>query len=75
MEFGLEKCAKITFKRGKLTHLQNLVTDTNREIQELEQGKMYKYLGIKESEGIQHQQTKERFKNGIQHEIKNDTEI
>jgi hypothetical protein len=39
MEFGLEKCAKITFKRGKLTDLQNLVIDTNREIQELEQGK------------------------------------
>ena len=37
MEFGLEKCAKITFKRGKLTHLQNLVIDTNREIKELEQ--------------------------------------
>ena len=32
MEFGLEKCAKATFKRGKLTHLQNLVIDTNREI-------------------------------------------
>ena len=33
MEFGLEKCAKITFKRGKLTHfLQNLVINTNREI-------------------------------------------
>ena len=31
MEFGLEKCANITFKRGKLTHLQNLVIDTNRE--------------------------------------------
>jgi hypothetical protein len=52
MEFGLEKCAKITFKRGKLFHSQNLVTDINREIQELEQGKMYKYLGIEESEGI-----------------------
>ena len=26
-EFGLEKCAKITFKRGKLTHSQNYVTD------------------------------------------------
>ena len=36
MEFGLEKCAKIAFKRGKLTHLQNLVIDTNREIQQLE---------------------------------------
>jgi hypothetical protein len=22
MEFGLEKCAKITFRRGRLTHLQ-----------------------------------------------------
>ena len=30
MEFGLEKCAKITFKRVKLTHLQNLVIDTIR---------------------------------------------
>ena len=59
MEFGLETCAKITFKRGKLTHSQNLVIDTNREIQELEQGKAYIYLGIEESEGIQHQQMKE----------------
>jgi len=62
MEFGPEKCAKIALKRGKLVHLQNLVTDINREIQELEQGKTYKYLGIEESEGIQHQQMKERLK-------------
>src|SRR5215469_2302043 len=62
MDFGLEKCAKITFKKGKLTHSQNLVIDINREIQELEQGKTYKYLGIEESEGIQHQQMKERLK-------------
>jgi hypothetical protein len=32
MEYGLEKCANITFKRGKLTHIQNLLFDTNREI-------------------------------------------
>jgi hypothetical protein len=38
------------------------VIDINREIQELEQGKTYKYLGIEESEGIQHQQIKERLK-------------
>ena len=62
MEFGLQKCAKITFKRGKLTHLQNFVIDTNRGIQELEQGKTYKYLGTEEREGIQHQQMKERLK-------------
>jgi len=39
MEFGLEKCAKIAFKRGKLVHSQNLVININREIQELGQGK------------------------------------
>jgi len=62
MEFGLEKCAKIAFERGKLVYTQNLVIDVNREIQELEQRKTYKYLGIEESEGIQHQQVKERLK-------------
>ena len=42
---------KITFKRGKLTNSQNFVIDINREIQESEQGKTYKYLGIEEGEG------------------------
>ena len=50
------------FKRGKLVHSQNLVIDINREIQELEQGKTYKYLRIEESEGIKYQQMKERLK-------------
>jgi hypothetical protein len=62
MEFGLEKCAKTAFKRGKLAHSQHLVTDINRKIQQLEQGKTYKYLRIEESEGIQLQQMKERLK-------------
>ena len=46
MEFGLEKYVKIAFKIRKLVHSQNLVIDINREIQELEKGKAYKYLGI-----------------------------
>jgi hypothetical protein len=62
MEFGLDQCAKIVFKKGKLVHSQNVVVDINTEIQELEQGKTYKYFGIKESDGIQHQQMKERLK-------------
>jgi len=62
MEFGLEKCAKIACKRSKLVHSQNSVIDINIEIQELEQGKTYKYLGIEESEGIQHQHLKGRLK-------------
>ena len=39
-----------------------IIIDINREIQELEQEKTYKYLGIEKSEGMQHQQMKERLK-------------
>jgi hypothetical protein len=53
---------KIVFKKGKLVHSQNLAVDINREIQDLEQGKTYKYLGIEESDGIQHQQMEGRLK-------------
>jgi len=70
VDFGLEKCAKITLKEGKLIYSQNLVIDINREIQEFEQGKMYKYLGIEESEGIQHQQMKERLKQEYSRRLK-----
>jgi len=38
------------------------VIDINREIQELEQGKVYKFSGIEEDEGTQHKQMKERLK-------------
>ena len=62
LEFGLEKCAKIAFKRDKLAQSQNLVIDINREIHELEQGKTYKYLGIEEIEGVQHKKMKEGLK-------------
>jgi hypothetical protein len=31
MEFGLDKYAKIVFKKGKLVHSQNVVVDINRE--------------------------------------------
>ena len=55
MEFGLDKCAEIVLKTGKLVQSQNVSLDFNREIQELKQGKTYKYIGIEEGEGIQHQ--------------------
>jgi hypothetical protein len=59
MDFGLEKCAKTVLKKGKLVHSQYLISDFNRAIQ---QAKTNKYLGTEETEGIKHQQTKERLK-------------
>jgi len=37
-----------------LVHSQNLIPDVNREIQEPEEEKTHKYLGIKASKGLQH---------------------
>ena len=62
MEFGLEKCTKATFKRGKLTETSDLQLDTDTCIRELDQEGVYRYLGINEGDGIQHAAMKERVR-------------
>ena len=63
MEFGLEKCAKATFKRGRLKNTRNLDLDTTTTtIKELEQEGTYKYLGVNEGDGIQHAAMKEKIR-------------
>ena len=46
MDFGLEKCSKTTFIKGKLTNWQNVQLDINTTIKDLEPGEAYKYLGM-----------------------------
>ena len=62
MEFGLDKCAKVTFKRGKLTKKDNIVLDEGTVIKDLEQEGVYKYLGVNEGDGIQHASMKEKLR-------------
>ena len=54
MEFGLDKCAKASFKKGKLTKTTNIELDDKSIIQELDPDGAYKYLGIYESNDIKH---------------------
>jgi len=62
MELGLEKCAKIAFKGGKLSSPTKF-SDRHQQINtRARTGENVQYLGIEESEGIQHQQMKERVK-------------
>ena len=55
---GLRKVKAYNIKNER-----NIETGTHQgEIQGQEQGKTHRYLGIEESEGIQHQQIEERLK-------------
>ena len=62
MEFGLEKCAKATFKRGKLTSTEDIDLDINIKIKDLGQDGTYKYLGVNEGADIQHSFMKEKIR-------------
>ena len=62
MTFGLEKCAKASFKRGKLVSTGNIEISDDIAIQELNQEEVYKYLGVDESDGIQHSKMKEKIR-------------
>ena len=60
--FGLDKCAKVSFKKGKLTRSVSLDLDRDTVIKYLDQEEYYKYLGVNESDGIQHSQMKEKIR-------------
>ena len=44
MEFGLDKCAKATFKRGRKVSAEGIPLNDNQVIQDLDQAETYKYL-------------------------------
>ena len=60
MTFGLDKCAKATFTRGKLKSTSSIVIDIDTRIKELDQEETYKYLGIEEGDRIQHREIKKK---------------
>ena len=64
MDFGLSKCAKAIFKRSKLEKSDHVRLDEETMIIDLEQEKVYKYLGVDESSGIQHATMRQKLKKG-----------
>jgi hypothetical protein len=61
MNFGLEKCARICLKRGRIQSKMH-IGNTFQNIKQLDPRKAYKYLGIEESFDIQHKNEKEKLK-------------
>ena len=62
MEFGLSKCTKATFKRGKLEKSDRVQLDEETMIKDLELEKVYKNLGLDKSSSIQHATMKQKLK-------------
>ena len=62
MEFGLDKCAKATFFRGKLLKAKNITLDTATVIKDLKLEESYKYLGVTEGDEIQHSSMREKIR-------------
>ena len=61
MEFGLDKCATITMKRGKLSEGVEVELPEGGEIHQIEDNEEYKYLGVLEADDIKHNKMKEKI--------------
>ena len=70
MEFGLDKCAKASFKRGKKVSAEGIPLNDNQVIQDLDQAETYKYLGMEEEEGVQYHKMKVKIRKEYKRRIK-----
>ena len=62
MEFGIDKCKKITILHGKQQPMPDFNIDQDTIIKELDKEEHYKYLGILEASGIDHKLMRKTIK-------------
>ena len=62
MKFGLDKCAKASFKRGKKVSAEGTPLNDNQVIQDLDQAETCKYPEMEEGEGVQHYKMKVKIR-------------
>ena len=54
MEFGLDKCMKVTFIRRRLTSVSDMKLDESTSMKELDQQETNKYLGKDKGNEVKH---------------------
>ena len=70
MEFGLGKCAKATFKRGKKISAERIQLNDNKVIQDPEPKATYTYLGMEEGNGTDHHKMKAKIQKEYKRRIR-----
>ena len=58
MQFGINKCAALVLKRGKVVRCEGIEMPNNQVIKSLGEGEGYKYLGMLEADGVKHMEMK-----------------
>ena len=59
MQFGINKCAVLVLKRGKVVRCEGIEMPNNQVSKSLGEGEGYKYLGMLEADGVKHMEMKE----------------
>ena len=62
MEFGVEKCAVLTMKKGKMSNSDGIALPNKTTIKGLKEGDSYKYLRVMQADGMKHHDMKEKVK-------------
>lgn len=70
MQFGVDKCAVVSVKGGKIDEMNNVQLGEEEYIQTLGENNSYKYLGVDESLGPNHEGTKEKVKKEYYHRLR-----
>ena len=62
MKFGIEKCAVLVIKRGKLAQTEGITLPDDTTIRAMEESEGYKYLGVLEASDMLHDQMKHKIR-------------
>ena len=62
MEFGIDKCATLVLKRGKVTKFDGISSPDGKKMKGLIEGAGNKYLGIIQADQIRYTEMKEKVK-------------
>ena len=70
MEFGVEKCAMLVIKRGKVVESNGIDLPNNETIKSIHEENGYKYLGVMEANQVLSGQMKERLRKEYKRRVK-----
>ena len=62
MEFGVENCAVLTMKKGKMANSDGLALPNKTTMKGLKEGDSYKYLEVIQADGMKHREMNEKVK-------------